>query len=192
MNRYRVTLVWSMWSGYRERDGGAMRKWAARTGVEPHFVLSGGHAWPDDLRRLTSAISAKETVWVHKEDGHRNPCLVSLFVSGVRFSLNLGRSRNGQRNMDYQTRGLPGVSRGETNLKSPIVKHPSKKSSKLGRRPEGNISHRLIADFWIEQNNHSGSNCLFDQSRCGGAVLLIDSEALAHRSVCEILPVHVS
>ncbi|MDO8949526.1 MAG: hypothetical protein Q8S43_11230 [Actinomycetota bacterium] len=40
----RVTLVWSMWSGYRERDGCAMREWAARTVVEPHFVRSGGHA----------------------------------------------------------------------------------------------------------------------------------------------------
>ena len=45
-----VVLVWSMWSGYWERDGCAMREWAEREGVEPHFVHSGGHAWPEDLR----------------------------------------------------------------------------------------------------------------------------------------------
>ena len=45
----------------------AMREWAERDGVEPHFVHSGGHAWPEDLRRLASAIGAKETVWVHTD-----------------------------------------------------------------------------------------------------------------------------
>ena len=57
--------MWSMRSGYRERDGCAMREWAEREGVEPHFVYSGGYAWPEDLRRLVSAIAAKQTVWVH-------------------------------------------------------------------------------------------------------------------------------
>jgi len=40
-----------------------------REGVEPHFVHSGGHAWPEDLRRLASAIAAKQTVWVHRDSG---------------------------------------------------------------------------------------------------------------------------
>jgi hypothetical protein len=62
----RVPLAWSMWSGYWER-GGAMREWAEREGVKPLFVHSGGHAWPEDLRRLTDAIAAKETVWVHTD-----------------------------------------------------------------------------------------------------------------------------
>ena len=38
----------SMCSGYWEHEG-----------VEPHFVHSGGHAWPEDLRRLASALAAK-------------------------------------------------------------------------------------------------------------------------------------
>ena len=62
-----VELVWSMWSGYWKRDWCAMREWAAEHGVEPRFIHSGGHAWPNDLRRLVSAIGAKETVWVHTD-----------------------------------------------------------------------------------------------------------------------------
>jgi len=63
----RVEVVWSMWRGYWDRDGCALRTWAAREGVEPRFIHSGGHAWPDDLRRLVNAIGAQETVWVHTE-----------------------------------------------------------------------------------------------------------------------------
>lgn len=63
----RVALVWSMWRGYWDRDGCALRTWAARAGVEPHFIHSGGHAWPEDLRRLVDAIGARETAWVHTD-----------------------------------------------------------------------------------------------------------------------------
>lgn len=66
---HEVVLAWSMWSGYRERDGCAVREWSGREGVEPHLVHSGGHAWPEDLRRLTDAIAAKQTVWVHTDSG---------------------------------------------------------------------------------------------------------------------------
>jgi ribonuclease J len=63
-----VVLVWSMWSGYWKRDGSPTREWAERRGVEAQFVHSGGHAWPEDLRRLTNAIAAKhEPVWVHTD-----------------------------------------------------------------------------------------------------------------------------
>jgi ribonuclease J len=63
----KVELVWSMWSGYWARERCAMRTWARRHGLEPHFIHSGGHAWPDDLRRLVSAIAAKDTQWVHRD-----------------------------------------------------------------------------------------------------------------------------
>ena len=63
-----VILVWSMWSGYWER-GSAMRKWAERNQVERELVHSGGHAWPEDLRRLEEQIAPKETVWVHTDAG---------------------------------------------------------------------------------------------------------------------------
>jgi mRNA degradation ribonuclease J1/J2 len=69
----RVVLVWSLWSGYRKRNGCPMREWAEREGVEAHFVHSGGHAWPEDLRRLMSAIEARQTVWVHTDADRIGP-----------------------------------------------------------------------------------------------------------------------
>ncbi len=63
----RVALVWSMWRGYWDREGCAMREWAEREGNDVHFIHSGGHAWPEDLHRLADAIAAKETVWVHTD-----------------------------------------------------------------------------------------------------------------------------
>jgi ribonuclease J len=62
-----VTLVWSMWRGYWERDDCSTRAWAEHLHVKAHFIHSGGHAWPEDLRRLTDAIEAKEVVWVHTD-----------------------------------------------------------------------------------------------------------------------------
>ncbi len=62
-----VVLVWSMWRGYWERDNCAMRQWAKRHQETAFFVHSGGHAWPEDLRRLTDAIAAREVVWVHTD-----------------------------------------------------------------------------------------------------------------------------
>jgi ribonuclease J len=61
----RVVVVWSMWRGYWEREGCALREWAERAGVTARFIHSGGHAWPEDLDRLTDAIAAKQTEWVH-------------------------------------------------------------------------------------------------------------------------------
>jgi len=62
-----VDLVWSMWRGYWEHGGG-MRAWVERHGVEPHFIHSGGHAWPEDLDRLVTAIAPKhKPVWVHTD-----------------------------------------------------------------------------------------------------------------------------
>lgn len=63
----RIELVWSMWSGYWKRERCAIREWAQRSGVEPRFIHSGGHAWPEDLKRLVDAIDAKQTVWVHTD-----------------------------------------------------------------------------------------------------------------------------
>lgn len=62
-----VELVWSMWSGYWNREGCIVRNMAEREGVTARFVHSGGHAWPEDLKRLAKTIDAKETVWVHTE-----------------------------------------------------------------------------------------------------------------------------
>ena len=62
-----VALVWSAWRGYWERNAG-MRSWASCTGVELHFIHSGGHAWPEDLERLVAAIGAEEFTWVHTDD----------------------------------------------------------------------------------------------------------------------------
>jgi ribonuclease J len=61
-----VVLVWSMWRGYWDRKKG-LSSWAGCVGLEPHFVHSGGHAWPEDLQRLVAAVGAKETIWVHTD-----------------------------------------------------------------------------------------------------------------------------
>lgn len=63
----RTVLVWSMWSGYWNRDNCALREWAEHEEVAVSFVHSGGHAWPEDLERLKNAIGARETVWVHTD-----------------------------------------------------------------------------------------------------------------------------
>jgi len=62
-----VALVWSMWNGYWSREKCAMREWAESHDVEAQFIHSGGHAWPDDLRRLVDAIGARQTIWVHTD-----------------------------------------------------------------------------------------------------------------------------
>ncbi len=62
-----VVLAWSMWSGYWRRGKSPVRTWAERECLEAHFVHSGGHAWPEDLKRLTSALSARHMVWVHSD-----------------------------------------------------------------------------------------------------------------------------
>ena len=59
------------WSSYKK----APRKiappveaeWAERSKVEAHFVHSGGHAWPENLKRLAGALGARETIWVHTD-----------------------------------------------------------------------------------------------------------------------------
>ena len=33
-----------------------MRKWAEGEGVQVHFIHGGGHAWPQDLKRLADAL----------------------------------------------------------------------------------------------------------------------------------------
>lgn len=67
----RVLLVWSMWSGYWQRDGSALRAWAERHGTSAQFVHSGGHAWPEDLRRLEDALAARQVVRVHTDVGEQ-------------------------------------------------------------------------------------------------------------------------
>ena len=63
-----VTLVWSLWSGYWEREGCALREWSERTDAEWHYVHSGGHAWPEDLARLVEAVEpGHPVVWVHTD-----------------------------------------------------------------------------------------------------------------------------
>jgi hypothetical protein len=57
----------SMWGGYWERDGSAMREWAEREEIEAHLVHSGGHARPEGLDRLAAAIDAKQNVPVHAD-----------------------------------------------------------------------------------------------------------------------------
>ncbi len=63
----RVLLVWSMWGGYWRRDRSPLRRWAEGRGIAAELVHSGGHAWPEDLRRLEDSLDAKRTVRVHTD-----------------------------------------------------------------------------------------------------------------------------
>ncbi len=60
-----VELVWSMWGGYWQRERCAMRTWAESEGVQAHFIHSGGHAWPEDLDRLKTALEPRALEIVH-------------------------------------------------------------------------------------------------------------------------------
>jgi poly(3-hydroxybutyrate) depolymerase len=76
-------LVWSMWGGYWNRDDCAVRSWAEREAVEAHFIHSGGHAWPDDLERLTTALQPRLVEIVHTAKDERATS-VGLGTSGGR------------------------------------------------------------------------------------------------------------
>jgi hypothetical protein len=53
--------------GYWDRNA-RLRAWADESGVERHFVHSGGHVWPEDLDRLVSAVQPVDpVVWVHTD-----------------------------------------------------------------------------------------------------------------------------
>jgi ribonuclease J len=60
-----VDLVWSIWAGYWKRERCAMRAWAERAGVTARFTHSGGHAWPEDLKRLRTALRPRVVEVVH-------------------------------------------------------------------------------------------------------------------------------
>ena len=61
----RVELVWSLWKGYWDREPNRLRDWALREGARTHFIHSGGHAWPEDLERLTKALGPRNLEFVH-------------------------------------------------------------------------------------------------------------------------------
>jgi ribonuclease J len=62
-----LVLVWSLWGGYWERNE-RLRAWAGRVGLEPRFIHSGGHAWPEDLERLVAGVRPRHPViWVHTD-----------------------------------------------------------------------------------------------------------------------------
>jgi hypothetical protein len=62
----RVVLVWSVWRVYWRRNRG-LSPWVDRVGLDAHVIRSGGHARPQDLERLVTAIGTKELMWVHAD-----------------------------------------------------------------------------------------------------------------------------
>ena len=54
-----------MWAVYWQRERCGMRTWAERGGVQAHFIHSGGHAWPEDLKRLKTALHRRALEIVH-------------------------------------------------------------------------------------------------------------------------------
>lgn len=61
-----ASAIWSMWSGYLERDAGAkFASWCETHGIALSRLHSSGHAAPGDLRLLSQAIGAERVVPIH-------------------------------------------------------------------------------------------------------------------------------
>ncbi len=66
-------LIYSMWSGYREKEDVARFLAEARElGLEEHTLHTSGHASEEELARLKACIHAEEYVTVHTEGGKEN------------------------------------------------------------------------------------------------------------------------
>ncbi|MDP2791218.1 MAG: MBL fold metallo-hydrolase [Rectinemataceae bacterium] len=59
-------IIWSLWRGYFLKRN-AIASYCSRTGTQPLFIHSGGHANPDDLRRLVCRMSPKFVVPIHTQ-----------------------------------------------------------------------------------------------------------------------------
>jgi hypothetical protein len=64
----RVVLVWSVWRVYWRRNCG-LSPWADRIGRDAHVIPNGGHAWPQGLEYLVTAIGTKELTCLHTDGG---------------------------------------------------------------------------------------------------------------------------
>lgn len=65
-------VIWSMWSGYLERESGAgIRQFADRHGLPIEVLHSSGHADVADLERLARALNANRVVPIHTEAPER-------------------------------------------------------------------------------------------------------------------------
>lgn len=71
VGREKVEPVWSLWKGYWPRPNCQLRKWCERNDVSVRFIHSGGHAWPQDIDRLISAIEPRQAVAVHTDTRER-------------------------------------------------------------------------------------------------------------------------
>jgi ribonuclease J len=65
--RHRDALVWSQWSGYLH-DQHVLVTEATRRGLTIEHVHAGGHATPEDLRRLVEALRPKRLIPIHTGD----------------------------------------------------------------------------------------------------------------------------
>ncbi|MGE3744472.1 MAG: MucR family transcriptional regulator [Sphingomonadaceae bacterium] len=59
------SLIWSLWSGYLERDRTDLRQWAAEAGLQFRIIHTSGHAHRADLRRMAEAIAPGRLMPIH-------------------------------------------------------------------------------------------------------------------------------
>jgi ribonuclease J len=61
-----LKAIWSMWSGYLERDpGNPYNKFCAECGLERKLIHTSGHACVEDLRKLADAVQPRRLVPIH-------------------------------------------------------------------------------------------------------------------------------
>lgn len=58
-------LIYSLWSGYLERDRMDLREWALRKEIDFHIVHSSGHASSTDLYRMAQAVAPQRLLPIH-------------------------------------------------------------------------------------------------------------------------------
>ena len=84
-----VGVVWSMWRGYWEKAN-PLKTFCTTHGIEPHFIHSGGHAHPEDLRRLVDALRPRAVVPIHTQNAaqfREDLPSVSLLDDGLQVEL---------------------------------------------------------------------------------------------------------
>lgn len=67
----RGSLIYSLWPGYLDRDRVNLRQWTQEHGLTFHLLHSSGHAHPDDLRRMATALQPRRLMPIHSAHPHR-------------------------------------------------------------------------------------------------------------------------
>lgn len=78
-----ATVIYSLWSGYLDRDNVDLRRWAADHGADFQVQHTSGHAHVNDLRRFVTSISPGRLVPIHTVRPDAYNALFGPIVSAV-------------------------------------------------------------------------------------------------------------